>query len=79
MLAYEPACRILTMPVSSATAPVELAKWASTTPDAEVATTEPSTSHSELSSRDCVPATPTDLLKKRLTENDSKRSKALLK
>ena len=63
----------------SALAPVELAKYASTTSGEDRATTEPSSSHSELSSRDCVPATPADLLKKRLTENDSKRSKELLK
>ena len=35
--------------------------------------------HSELSTRDRSPETPADLLKKSLTENFSKRSRALLK
>ena len=70
---------LLTAKSNEAREPVEFAKSPKATLASDWATTEPSMLHSELSSRDRIPDTPADLLKKSLTENDSKRSKALLK
>ena len=58
---------------------VELVADPLTAPATERERRDPSSPHSELSRRDREPATPADLLKKKLTENESKRSKALLK